>query len=412
MLGIMFLFELVKQLVFPDISLWESHGVTIVVTSILAVALVSYPLRDVLAESRRAKEALVHQKTAEENLRQAEAQYHSFIESAEDSIYTVDPDLHYLMMNSRHLVRQGMSPDHYVGKSYSDFHTPEQTREFAGQVWNVVETEQSLHAEYEQNDRYFLRKLNPVIDPADNRVIAVTVISAEITDRKQAEKKLEEINRKLNLMNDITRHDILNQLTVLNSYLQLAEDRSSDQAVSKYLVKSEQCTEAIHSQILFARDYQEIGVASPRWQNVSDTIMQARLPLKISSLTVDENCNIEIFADPLLEKVFYNLMENSLKYGGPAVDIRFSCRKDRESLVVSCEDNGTGISEEDKGKIFNRGYGKNTGLGLFLIKEILSITGISISENGDPGKGTRFEMRVPAGLFRVPGDDQNLGEAN
>jgi len=412
MLGIMFLFELAKQFVFPGISLWESHGITIVFTSIVAVITVYYPLRTSYADSRRALEALGQQKTAEENLQKSEAQYHTFVESAEDSIYTVNPDLNYLMMNTRHLIRQGLPPDDYRGKSYADFHTPLQTQVFAGQVRAVVETKQALQDEYEKNGRYFFRRLNPVIDPSDNRVIAITVISTEITQRKNAERKIEEMNRKLNLMSDITHHDILNRLSVLNSYLQLASDRSTDLSVSKFLIKSEQAAEAIYSQVLFARDYQEIGVKSPKWQNVNDTIVHARMPLKVSSLTIDESCSgVDVFADPLFEKVFYNLMENSLKYGGTSVEIRFSCRKEGDALAIVCEDNGEGISEEDKPKLFTRGFGKNTGLGLFLIKEILSITGITITENGDPGKGTQFEMRVPPGSFRTaPNDHGSMGQ--
>ena len=53
-----------------------------------------------------------------------------------------------------------------------------------------------------------------------------------------------------------------------------------------------------------------------------------------------------------------------------------------------------------KKHLFKRGYGKNTGFGLFLIREILSITGITIDENGEPGKGARFEITVPNGTYR------------
>jgi signal transduction histidine kinase len=54
-------------------------------------------------------------------------------------------------------------------------------------------------------------------------------------------------------------------------------------------------------------------------------------------------------------------------------------------------------------RIFERGYGKNTGLGLFLSREILAITGITITENGVPGKGARFEITVPKGAYRFTG---------
>jgi len=108
----------------------------------------------------------------------------------------------------------------------------------------------------------------------------------------------------------------------------------------------------------------------------------------------------EIFADPLIRRVWFNLVDNSLRHGGKVTAIRFSVEEKEDGLSIVCEDDGTGIPPGEKEKIFGRGYGKNTGMGLFLSREILAITGISISENGEPGKGARFEIRVPPGKFR------------
>jgi len=402
MLTLMFLYELVKQYANPSLTLWESHAITILFTSILAVILLYYPLRTALYEQQHAKDALRHQREAEENLRRSEMQYRSFVESVEDSLYTVDVELNYLLINTRHLVRRGLSPDMYAGKQYGDFHSASETRRFSSLIDQVVQTRACVQDEYEQNGRFFLRKLNPVIDTVNHEVVAVTVISSDITDRRQTEKCLSDTNRKLSLMNDIIRHDILNQLTVLNSYLSLAEERSRDHELGKYLVRSEQVVDTIQAQILFARDYQTIGVESPQWQNVRTTLAHARQSLKIPQLEIDPSCDrTEIFADPLLEKVFYNLMENCTKYGSANPIIRFSCTTESRALIITCEDNGGGISPEEKEKIFLRGYGRNTGLGLFLIREILAMTGIGIKETGEPGKGARFEILVPEGGYRV-----------
>ena len=69
-------------------------------------------------------------------------------------------------------------------------------------------------------------------------------------------------------------------------------------------------------------------------------------------------------------------------------------------LMIICHDDGRGIPVSEKENIFLHKYGKNTGIGLFLAREILSITGLTIRENGEPGKGARFEIQVPAGKFR------------
>jgi PAS domain S-box-containing protein len=408
MLGIMFVYELTKQVLNPAITLWESHAITIVFTSIVAVIIVFFPLRSAYREQQKSQEALRHQVEAEERLRRSEVQYRSFVESVEDSIYTVDPELRYLLINARHLVRRGLSPETYAGKHYGDFHSPEETRVFTAQVWKVLELKSPVQDEYDQNGRHYLRKLNPVIDPVENAVIAVTAISTDITDRKKAERCLEITNRKLNLMNEITHHDMLNQLTVLASYLTLAREQAGTPVLENYLAKCEHVIDTVHAQIFFARDYQRIGVERPQWQNIEDTIRKARLSQKTFLVITDERCaGIDILADPLLEKVFYNLLDNAARYAGPDPVIRIAVVEEPGRLVLVVRDNGPGIPEEDKEKIFQRGFGKNSGLGLFLIHEILSMTGISIRENGKEGEGCRFEIVIPGGSFRKTGTAGN-----
>jgi len=116
---------------------------------------------------------------------------------------------------------------------------------------------------------------------------------------------------------------------------------------------------------------------------------------------------MEFFADPLLEKVFYNLMDNALRYAGPYPEVKFWCRQERDVFIRICQDNGPGISDKDKDHIFTRGFGKNNGIGRFLIREILAITGISIQETGKTGHGSHFELIVPNGAYR-PSSQKDL----
>ncbi len=90
-----------------------------------------------------------------------------------------------------------------------------------------------------------------------------------------------------------------------------------------------------------------------------------------------------------------------MRHGGPPKSIRFSYQIVDKGCLILCEDDGTGIAAADKEKIFERGYGKHTGFGLFLSREILGITGFSIRETGIPGTGARFEIFVPNGSFRI-----------
>jgi signal transduction histidine kinase len=240
-----------------------------------------------------------------------------------------------------------------------------------------------------------------------NEFIGILGVSRDISERRKIENALRLSNQKLNLLSNITRHDIRNQILGLKAYLHMAKEMSGNpERVSDYMGKAEATANTIEHQILFTREYQDLGVKAPAWQNAGTCVHHAvtGLDLKGVSLTLTDLDSIEILSDPLLQKVFFNLIDNALRHGGETLTgITFSSRESGSGLVIICEDNGLGVAPEEKDLIFERGYGKNTGYGLFLIREILAIKGISIRETGIPGTGARFEICVPAGVWRYTG---------
>jgi PAS domain S-box-containing protein len=238
---------------------------------------------------------------------------------------------------------------------------------------------------------------------------AIMSVLTDITERKQVEEALRTVNRKLNLLSGITRHDIKNQLMALNAYLEIGRESAGDPAeVMDMLERGMKITETIDRQISFTRDYESLGVSSPVWQDAKRIADEEAAALPMQDIRFKNQCaGIEIFADPLFSKVFYNLIDNSLRYGGEMMTtISIHCEETDHGMLFVVEDDGDGISAEDKQFLFTKGFGKNTGLGLFFIREILSITGITIEETGKPGTGARFEILVPDAAWRrtAPGD--------
>jgi signal transduction histidine kinase len=230
-------------------------------------------------------------------------------------------------------------------------------------------------------------------------------ILRDVTDRRLALDALAAAHKKLNLLSSVTRHDMMNKVTGLTVYLDLIKSANDPAITSVYLQRIDEIARMIREEIAFTRDYQEMGVKSPVWQGLSSCIASAKSQVDMGTISVTEDCaGVELYADPLLVKVFINLLENAARHGGSSLStIRFSSRRDGDSLIVTCEDDGTGIEEADKARLFTRGFGKHTGLGLFLSREILKSTGITIHENGIPGEGARFELTIPPGSFRFAG---------
>jgi len=227
-------------------------------------------------------------------------------------------------------------------------------------------------------------------------------LKKEIDERFRVENALHQVNAKLNLVSSIARHDILNRLTVIYGIISLLQEGISDPPFSDYLKKAEESAIAIKRQIEVTGEYKNMGLEKADWQNVNNSLRQSceNVDLKGVSMDIFTN-NLEIFADPWLNKVFFNLIDNTLRYAEHVTKITVSFRESDDGLDLYFEDNGIGIPFDEKMKIFERGYGKNIGYGLFMAREILAITELKIKETGESGKGARYEIHVPKRFYRI-----------
>jgi len=240
----------------------------------------------------------------------------------------------------------------------------------------------------------------PVRD-INGRIIGAVETFQDISETKKLESALQLTLKKLNLLSSITRHDLLNKLSILSGLWYLITEYVHDPEGTEILTRVKDTNESIQRQLAMTREYQELGIKAPVWQNLSDVFHSAVRELDSGPVVIDiPESSIEIFADALLSKVFYNLFENAIRHGEKVSHIRVLYAITDKELHITVNDDGVGIPSGEKEYIFERGYGKNTGWGLFLSKEILEITGITIREIGTPGEGAVFEIIVPKTGFR------------
>lgn len=230
---------------------------------------------------------------------------------------------------------------------------------------------------------------------------AVLLLINDIDSLTRTNKALTTANYQVNLLNSITRHDILNKVMAITGYSELLLDEIHEDTNRDYITTIFHSGKDIQHLIEFTREYQDLGVHEPKWQNINHITNKRIIKALLTgiSLSVSDG-SIEIYADQMLEKVMYNLIENSIRHGGTVTKISISYEMHDDSCTVIYSDDGVGVAESEKHLIFNKGHGKNSGLGLFLISEILRLTGITIIENGIAGKGVRFELIVPAKSWR------------
>jgi PAS domain S-box-containing protein len=343
-------------------------------------------------------------KRVEEALLESEKKYRDLVELAREGIWVINERGITTFVNPRMAQMLGYTAGEMLGRHPFSF------MDDKGSVTAASSLERRRQGFVDRHDFELFRKdgsriftsmeMTPILDEKGTYHGALALV-ADITERKRAEEALQLANKKLNLLSNITRHDILNQLTALYGYLELSRESITDLSQSALVEKEIEAARTIKKHIEFTSDYQEIGVRAPLWQNLREIItgVGQMLPRNGVTLKVDLD-SIEVYADPLLGKIFYNLIENALKHATGLTEVSFSHREAGGGLTIICADNGVGIPNEEKQLIFGRGYGRQTGLGLFLSREILSITGITIEETGEPGTGARFEITVPPDAYR------------
>lgn len=163
--------------------------------------LVAGRTQEIMQAREKIEQEMLDRKQAEDSLKDTEAKYRSLVESTEDSIYLVDREYRYLFMNKKHVMRMGLLPDQFHGHFYHEFHSPEESSKFKANIDKVFETGESGQSEHrsQRDNRYFLQTLSPVKDQ-NGSIVAVTVISKDITDRKRMEEDL----RSLSLTDELT----------------------------------------------------------------------------------------------------------------------------------------------------------------------------------------------------------------
>jgi PAS domain S-box-containing protein len=341
-------------------------------------------------------------KATESRLIESEARFHSLFDNSLDAMLLTRPDGSVLMANPAACEMLEMTEDEIRSRG----------RE------GILVRDERLEAALEERDRTgkvfcelsYLKKDGRILTgettsnvfKAADGTLMTSIIVRNTTERREREDALKLAHQQLGLLNQVTRHDMINQLTIMDGYIALLESAGLRPNQAEYLRKLKIGSDMLKRQVEFTKQYQQIGAEPPRWLRLSELVKKAVAQLDHDGLAViGPNTDVCIKADPMLEKVVYNLLENVVRHGRGASKVVISVEEGERGVVVSFQDDGPGIEDADRAHLFQPGYGKHTGFGLFMSREILRMTGLDIIENGKPGSGARFEIVVPASKVRA-----------
>ncbi|ABS55300.1 multi-sensor signal transduction histidine kinase [Methanoregula boonei 6A8] len=419
-------------------------GVVLLFVIIGIIILWNNTLRHAVAQkTRELSEELSERRRTQELLRESERTYRSILEDIQDVFYRTDPDGNLVMLSPSGIKLFGYtSADEILGKNIRDtlYADPgERESVLAAIRKNGSVQDYDIMAKRKDGSVIAVSTTSHTYPAPDGTLAGIEGIIRDISQRKGFEQELvrkneelsgareqllsaqaelkENFNRlkknqaaldlarkKLNFFNTITFQNIQNAIFTLSGYLELEKESTDAEKILEYHEKQHRVIQTILRILRFADNYKNLGLTPPRWQDVNQSFLFAVSHLDIKRIScVSEVRGLEVFADPLLEEVFVTLEENVIQHAKEATEIHLSCRVVPDGLVLIFSDNGPGVPGDLKEKIFEKGYAEYHDMGLFFTREILSITGITIHETGEYGKGARFEILIPKDGYRFTG---------
>jgi PAS domain S-box-containing protein len=337
------------------------------------------------------------------NIYRKDEKFHHLFQTAEYGLLILDPDTKKIIeANSWIDSLTGYSREWLIGKKIEDagfFKDSLAADQF------FTELKKSDHVHY--GDIPLVTKDGTSIDVEffskvtsfdDRQIIQCSVYN--ISKRKRTDTAQKIARKNLDMFSSRIRHDILNQLMIVSGSLELASYSIQDPDLQKHLNRAQTATKTIQKQILFTREFEDLGAKGPTWQILPTAIHRAFLDIETESITLNvQQDDFEVFADPLFEKVFYLLFDFAHRFGEKVTRIDISYSFTPEELIIVVSDNGIGIVPETKDQLFEWRPGNDKNAGLHLAQKILSSTGLSIRETGEFRKGARFEIIVPKDTF-------------
>ncbi len=324
-----------------------------------------------------------------DKLEESEQTLRGIASGAFDSITLLDSDGAIRFINEAGGRILGSDPEDLIGKSF--------TAQLGVSGMELKEGLSSFTVDRAERRMHLETSVSHGIGPLSGMSV---VIVRDVSERVQEKRELDMARKKLEMMGKVTRHDVMNHLTVIEGFTNLFFDEDMPmrpehgEIIKKSLAKMRGLFE-------LQRGYEELGNTEPYWNNLADMIEKSMSLLQQNDKTL--TMRIEpymVYCDDLFGKAIYNIAHNSMVHATGSDVIVIETGEENGKLKIILEDNGKGVPAEHKKRIFDMRFGEGSGMGLFMVKEILEANGMTVIEDGEPGRGARFTITIPADKWR------------
>jgi PAS domain S-box-containing protein len=348
-------------------------------------------------------------KKTEVALHESQQKFKALFSANPDAAVFLDTDFRVIEVNPRFTGLFGYSLDELKDKIITEIIVPDDSKEesrilrqklMLGSVEIVTARRRK-----DGSNIPLMMSGGPVI--VNEKVIGSVMLYKDISDiitvhdeLSKALDKAELLNEKLRVVGSLCRHDVRNKLSAVAGFAYLLKKKYGEQKdIVDGLSRMEQAVSDSAEIFDFAKMYEQLGIEELTYISVETTIKEAYSLFSGPLPKINNECHgLTVLADSLLRELFYNFIDNTRKYGKKTTTIKVHYEMvDQDDLKLVYEDDGVGVSFENKPSLFKEGFsaGGSTGFGLFLTKKMMEVYGWEIEETGEPGKGAKFTITIP-----------------
>jgi len=382
--------------------------------NVIGFMIVTRDITEKMNNEKRIRELLAESEKRELKLKESEERYRFVAEHAIDIITVTDVNgvFKYVSPSVKNVL--GLEPADLIGKrSVIDLLSPETVKHLNPKMAQLVQTgelpPQQFSIDTMKGKVWLETSVSIVRDEAGQ--MTFNAISRDITQKKKNQEELDRalshaklLLEKLSVVGGFVRHDVRNKLTnIANSLYLYRKQTEKNQEMDPHIERISIAITEINRILEFSQTYEAVGSRGLSWIKVADALKEAQILSSISKTPIITNSlNFEVLADSALNEIFHNFIDNSIKYGGAHLSkITVSAQMGENcELRIIYEDDGDGIDPEIKPRLFEKGAGKGSGLGLYLISRICNVYGWRVFEEGVHGTGVRFVLVIPAQMNR------------
>ncbi|MGN6248477.1 MAG: sensor histidine kinase [Ginsengibacter sp.] len=312
-------------------------------------------------------------------------------------------------------MKQFKLTDADIGKSIHDVINNLRFPSIVQNIQHVMDTGDILEKEIQTTDlRWYQMNILPYVKRKDNKTNGVIVTFVDITARIKDLKEQEKLIADHETLLDTISHDIKNPLGNLLITIDLLNDgKGDDPKELKPLVKIvEKEVKKIHkviNELTESRQQEHRYKSKDELLNFENILEDVNLALldTIQQTGVDISIDLDVteitFSRRKLRSIVYNLISNAIKFRSPdrKPEILIKTTREGNFIILSIKDNGMGIDPEKHEEIFSKYYRisrsiEGSGVGLYLVKELVTNAGGKIVIESQLNKGTEFKIYLKA----------------